>query len=342
MHTGRKADHMTRVLMIAMASLCCAIATHAATPPAPEGWVVYPTPKRDACEWSRANMSKREWRVRVEEGRLRIESTSVPLPARTDTPNFEIPLPIQEQREPPCTACIAQVDDGWLVGFNVGEWGGRLWWTDRNGRNAYPVEYAGRCTDIADTGPLQWHEKPGDKGGHVTNIVSLDRRNDKVFAFEGLAHLGPSAGSLMRVQRDDRGWQACMVRNIGGAPEAVVADGDDAWLATIAGGLGPERDGALVRVDVGGRLQILAQPAFAALGAGLYANSMVKLSDGTIYVGMRHFVARLLPHLGGYREELLIPNDRPLFDFEPSIDDPDYPYGGTVPNCPQRSRQTRR
>src|SRR5262245_35377677 len=125
---------MMRLLGVVLA-LCIATASQAAAPPPPNGWVVFPTPKRDACAWSRANLSKREWRVRVENGDLRIEPASVPLPQRSGIPKFDIPLPLEEQREPPCDDCIVEVDDGWLVGFNAGEWGGRLWWTDRNGRN---------------------------------------------------------------------------------------------------------------------------------------------------------------------------------------------------------------
>lgn len=325
-----------RVALIVFASFVSSLAATAA-PPLPDGWAVYPTPTQGACEWSRANLSKHAWRVRLEGERVRIEPTSTPLPVRSDTPKFDIPLELRERLEGPCDDCIVRVSDGWLVGFNVGEWGGRLWWTDANGRGAYPVEYAGRCTDIADTGPLLSSETPGGKGGNLFNIVSLYPRAHRVFAFAGLAHLGPSDGDINRIERRDGRWQACMVRNLEGAPEATVADDQDSWFALVAGGIVPERHGALIRVRTDGTLKQLAQPSFVALGTGLYANSMVKLADGTLYVGMRHFVARLIPTADGtYRDELLLPSNRPPFDFEPSIDDPNYPYGGTPPNCPRR------
>jgi hypothetical protein len=59
---------------------------------------------------------------------------------------------------------------------------------------------------------------------------------------------------------------------------------------------------------------------------------MVMLSDATIYVGLRHFVARLvLKPDGSYRDELLLLSDRPPFDFEPIIDAP----GDRGPSFPQ-------
>lgn len=227
-----------------------------------------------------------------------------------------------------------RVEDGWLVGDNFGEWGGRLWWTDVAGGNARPVTGGGRCIDIADTGPPFFGERPGEPFG-VSNTVSLKRAMGRVFAFSGTSHMGVSAGELSRIERRGDRWRSCMVRNLEGAPQAVVADTANSWLALVAGGLFPaERAGALVRVRTDGALLKLAQPAFLGAGSGLFANSMVKLPDATLYVGMRHFVGRLVPMAdGSYRDELLLPNDRPPFDFEPMIDalddrGPSFPWCG--------------
>lgn len=82
------------------------------------------------------------------------------------------------------------------------------------------------------------------------------------------------------------------------------------------------------------RCSNLRSRAFLGAGSGLFANSMVKLPDATLYVGMRHFVGRLVPMAdGSYRDELLLPNDRPPFDFEPMIDalddrGPSFPWCG--------------
>jgi hypothetical protein len=40
----------------------------------------------------------------------------------------------------------------------------------------------------------------------------------------------------------------------------------------------------------------------------LYPNSIVSTADGTIYAGMRFFVARLVPHSGKYAEGWLVPS----------------------------------
>ena len=326
-------------LCLVIACLLAIGSATAADPPLPDGWTVYPTPARNACDWSRANMSKREWRVRLENGELVLEPTSVPMPPRQSTPKFDIRfVPPEYPRGPPCDDCILRVDDGWLVGYNFGEWGGRLWWTNPQGRNAHPVSYGGYCAGAPplnqDDVPPMLRRKLGKPGSDVSNIVSLRRANGGVFVFSGLAHLGPSVGDLMRAERRNAKWQACYVADLTGAPETIESDAPDTWLVLVAGGIFPrERPGALIRIDSRGARTDLAAPSF--MGGGLSPNSMVKLRDGTLYVGMRHFVARLIPNgQGGYRDELLIPAGHPAFDFEPEIDAPS-DHGPSFPNCPR-------
>jgi hypothetical protein len=282
-------------------------------------------------------MSKREWRVRLDKSALVIEPTSVPLPPRQATPKFDIPfIPPEFPRGPPCDDCILRVDDGWFVGYNFGEWGGRLWWTDPQGRNTYPVTYAGYCPEASGKRQKAF----ATPGGDVSNIVAVERAAGGVFVFEGLAHLGPSVGELLRASRQKGRWEACYLTDLEGAPQAILADAPDAWFVLAAGGFAypssekppPWREGTLLRVTAKGTRTLLGTPAFMSAD-GVYPNSMVKLDDGTLYVGMRHFVARFLPNgQHGYREELLIPNDRPAFDFEPSIDAPSA-HGPSFPNC---------
>jgi hypothetical protein len=103
----------------------------------------------------------------------------------------------------------------------------------------------------------------------------------------------------------------------------------------IWGGPKEAAKAALIGVRVDGALQVLAHPMF--MEAGLYPNSMVKVADGTLYVGLRHFVARLIPDASGYREEVLLPAGRPPFDFNPDIDTP-RERGPSYPDCPAKDR----
>ncbi|MCE9521054.1 MAG: hypothetical protein K8S25_01320, partial [Alphaproteobacteria bacterium] len=266
-------------------------------------------PKSDACEWKRAYYSKREWLVRSDGERLVIEPIVDGVRSKTrktPVPVFDI-RPTEDPRGPPCDDCILRVDDGWLVGFNFGEWVGRLWWTDPEGHNAYHVADPGKNCDGTPTQPsTRLYEHT------ITNIVSLQRTGERALAFSGLNHLGWSFGEISRVERRDGKWQTCRLRDLGSVPYAVIADGPQ-WLVLAESGL--------ARFDAGGTIQHLGR--FAFLEPGLYPNSMVKMPDGTIFVGIRHFVARLLPEHGKYRDQLLLPADKPQFEYDEWLDGKD-------------------
>lgn len=327
--------HSTVARLVLLTLLSVGLA-RADEPPLPEGWAIYPTPAPNACEWTRANLSKREWRVRVDNERLVIEPFT-PKPRPADLPNFDIsaqePEIYRVRREGPCEDCVQRVDDGWIVGFNFGEWGGRLWWTDPDGNNSYPIAYAGRCKDIADAGPRGEEPSPQSEI-NIYNVFGVTYAGSETYVFTGYGHMGMNAGELLRMEKQDK-WQACLVRDVEDPPQAMFADSPGSWLILTNGGLRPhEHGGALIRVGTDGSLQKLAQPAFLAMGA-LSPNSLVRLRDGTLYAGMRHFVGRLIPEGTGYREELLVPTGQPPFDFDPYIDAPGPNSRGVFRNCPR-------
>ncbi|MCE9521071.1 MAG: hypothetical protein K8S25_01405, partial [Alphaproteobacteria bacterium] len=170
-------------------------------PPPPAGWVVYPTPKSDACEWKRAYYSKREWLVRSDGERLVIE----PIVDGVRSKTRKTPVP-------------------GLVGFNFGEYGGRLWWTDSKGHNAYHIADPGKNCDGRPTPPgTRFYENT------ITNIVSLQRTGERALAISGHNHLGWSLGEISREERRDGKWQTCRLRDLGSVPYAVIADGPQ-WL----------------------------------------------------------------------------------------------------------------
>ena len=329
---------LTASAVAAFAALTLATAA-AAAPPPPDGWMVYPTPKPDACEWRRANYSDRQWRVRLDNGRLVIEPASTPRPKTVATPAFDIPpVPEVPAGHVPCDDCVLRVADGWLVGFNRGEWGGGLWWTNPQGRNAKPINRGERCAGIRDAGPPLSTREDLFRTRQLSNIVSVRRGYTHAFAFAGIVYYGDT-GSLSRIERRDGTWQACVVRNLEATPETLVEDAPENWLVLVAARTEPpERPGALIRVDSAGQVQRLAEPAFSARSI-LFPNSMVKLPDGTLYVGMTHFVARLIPNArGGYTEQLLLPKNRPPFDYDDLIDDPH--YNATCPRLPKPAGST--
>lgn len=291
-----------------------------AEPPPPEGWMVYPTPGRGACEWLRANYSRQEWSVSRVNDRLVITPDVGDRRSTSKTPGvpkFEIPDASSgggglDSLSRPCRDCILRVDDGWLVGFDHGEWMGSLWWTDVTGRNSYQVADTGKNCDGKTTPPnTRFYEFD------ITNIVSLQKTGNRVLAFSGLQHGGLAFGEISSVAKRGGTWQTCRLKDLGGAPYVVLPEGA-AWLVLSQVGL--------LRAHADGSVQSLGR--FAFLEEPLFPNSMVQTADGTLYVGMRHFVARLLNEGGVYREQLLLPANQPPFVREPFIDGP----GGRLPD----------
>lgn len=280
-----------------------AAAADVAPAPPPE-WRIYPTPPDKSDDWRRANYSQREWRVTIENGAVVIRTAAdAPKPVYTDRPLFNIPD--AAQRMWGCPECAVKVSDGWLSGYNKGEFGGKLWWTDFAGNRPYQVMGRRDC---------RGDKSDAERFPYIGNIVALRKRSDTALVFAGLAHLMMDEGVVGVARQVEGKWQTCVLTDLKSAPDAVADDGDDLWLVltTIR----------LVRFHGNGLLDELG--SFPFLDKGLYPNSMVKLPDGTLYVGMRHFVARLIPGARDrYRSELLVPSAMPLFDpdgplFRPS------------------------
>src|SRR5690349_10208230 len=80
------------------------------------------------------------------------------------------------------------VDDGLLTGDDAGEFGGAVWWQDRDGRRD-TLRIAGRDT----------------AGFYADNLHALLRAGGEVYALVGLAHLGMNSGELVRLRREPDG-----------------------------------------------------------------------------------------------------------------------------------------
>ena len=91
-----------------------------------------------------------------------------------------------------------------------------------------------------------------------------------------------------------------------GAPEAFTRISPDEVLVVTTHGIS--------RIASSGAHQTLTHSKFAFL----YPNSIVATPEGTIYVGMRLFVVRLVPTSkpGEYAEQWLVPEDCEQFHRE--------------------------
>lgn len=161
---------------------------------------------------------------------------------------------------------FAKVDDGWLVGFNEGEFGAALYWFSGDGKNNYKIS-----------------------DHHVVDFFMLP---DGIHAIEGLAHMGVSFGSIIRVERVEAGgrWKAVFLTNLPllypdyyDAPYCVSVRKDDTALLTLGNSL----------VSFYADRKILALLSDAPW-SGLHPNSSVLAQDETkLYIGMRQFVVEV-------------------------------------------------
>lgn len=145
---------------------------------------------------------------------------------------------------------VMPVSDGYLVGFNKGEWGGHLYWFSKDGRQHYK---------ISDHQVMQFLQK-----------------GNEVYAIEGLAHMSTSEGSLIRLTQNKGKWAAEVYAQLPYAPLAAVLYQNQNFLIITSNSLVQVNPQAKVRTLVVNTLLRYMPPA----------NSLVLKGDDA-YVGMR-------------------------------------------------------
>ncbi len=85
--------------------------------------------------------------------------------------------------------------------------------------------------------------------------------------------------------------------DLDGAPVASMRESEGSILVATPHGVS--------RVSAAGMVEVLSAEPFSRL----YPNSVAITADGTVYVGMRMFVVRLLHTPKGYMQEWLVPDD---------------------------------
>lgn len=211
-----------------------------------------------------ANYSKTEWVVLYSGGRLRAS-------ARTDTTSVD-PLPFSYERDPDRSGDrhVVQVSDGWLAGFDGGEFGGGLWWFGNAAKR--PIRLRPPANAPVNSGdPFS-----------AENVRGFARLADSLLVFMGLDHLTGRSGRVFAVRQAGGAWVLEPFVVLDASPAAWVIDGERVLVLTESGlweALPGNRTKKLHDLDVG--LQ--------------YPNSMAHGPDGTLYVGMRRYVLRLQP-----------------------------------------------
>lgn len=240
-------------------------------------WVVTKPPKKNDARWFAANRdAEHHWLVY-----LRAGLPSARPAGRKEPAPPTLPFAIEGRTAAEGLAgrrLAIKVDDGWLVAFNAGEWGGWLWWFSPDGSRRDKI--ASDC----------W----------INSFLPTDA---ELLAVEGISHGSTTRGGLVRLSRKADGrWHS----------ESFVAFNEEARCAA------KDADGTLIvatwerllRVHPATRkVDVIVGDAF---WDGLLPASMVIAPGGTIYLGMRHGVARVEKQGGAYRVDWLLPS--PDFD----------------------------
>lgn len=250
---------LTRCPVAVLCWIAIAFSTHAAElayPTEVARWqeVTVPNPSDQAAfaVWLySANYSPYEWRVLADRDGVHAQLATPSHGAVREAPAF-IPA-VGNFRG---ASEMAHVDDGWIVGFNRGEFGAALYWFSPDGKRNYK---------ISD------HQ-----------IVSFFSLPDGLYAIEGLAHLGVSEGSIVRIDRARPGssWRASTVAKLPSAPFTVSVRSNHDLLVTLSD--------SLVLVEDGHKVRTLLHDA--SLGEFYPKSSVLSKNEEKLYIGMRQFV----------------------------------------------------
>ncbi len=254
--SARKTLITVRITRIALClvSTILSQAVYAQTLKMPGGWIETSDPGalKDYSKLMEANRSRHEWRVVVSSAQMQIMDVG----GRTRDNDVVFPPHFHRTDEMPGRAITAKAGDQWLVGFNAGEFGGGLWWTNQDGRR---VERLAR-----------------------ENVQAFVTRGEEVLVFTGLAHMGYDKGTAYSFRPTPGGGELVRIADLDSAPAAAWLQDNGSVLIAVSNGVVSLRpDGRVVRLykqDVMGML---------------YPNSVVGQEDNAIFVGMRFYVLRL-------------------------------------------------
>jgi hypothetical protein len=237
----------------------------------PDGWLAFRTPTEPELQCG--NYSQREWKVTLDAQRLNIR-----LDTRRDHQDL-LPSAIKSKRVAVRAGeerHVIRVSDGWLIGINLGEFGGGLWWFDSGGKRSKKLSN--------------------------DNVVGFASTSNGVLVLAGLAHLSLDEGKVLRVTEGANGNRKVEpLVDLGSAPDTFAMESTGAMLVLTRAGL--------VRVNTTGKTEQLMKTNYQLL----YPNSMTLSGSGVISIGMRHFVTRLTPTGSTYQEEWFVPVDCPTF-----------------------------
>jgi hypothetical protein len=182
----------------------------------------------------------------------------------------DLPPQVKLSKEMIGTRSLLRTSDGWLIGFDAGEFGGGLWWFSRDGHDAKKL--------LSE------------------NVHAIYETPDGIFVLAGLAHLSLDSGEINRIVDTPENISVKYLVSLGGSPEAsTVGPSGQIVVATTH---------SVLLVDGVGKVRDLYKSGERLI----YPTSAVVDGEGNIFVAMRFFVLRLSPRNGTYESQWLMPN----------------------------------
>jgi hypothetical protein len=250
--------------------------------PVPRGWVVLPAPP---SFYARNAAPDVDWSVRVEGSNVKALPWSPPAPTGETLP-FEPPYEFGASG----TRRVKRVTDGFIVGYNNGEFGGGLWWYSATGERSEQL--------IGE------------------NVAGMSDSPIGTLVFTGLDHLGLSQGALYLI-REQEGHRVQKLAKLGTQPLGIMALSRSLIFATTRFGVFKIVPFGRIVVLMHGELSDLVlsgvhikPPRMCTPEMDFTPLSPVSIAvtlDGVVFIGFKWFVARLTPEPKRYRVDWLAP-----------------------------------
>ncbi|HVY28340.1 MAG TPA: hypothetical protein VHB79_17415 [Polyangiaceae bacterium] len=162
---------------------------------------------------------------------------------------------------------VFEADDGWIVMFDHGEFGGGIEWFARAGGQPRSVF----------VGP---HDQDEFVPQNVNRALAAD---GVIYVLQGISHMGTSEGQLAKIWREHDHFTSHVIARYASEPVDWIRHNDGTWLIATWTAIWETHEGA--------RSNLVAHlPDIIS-----YPTSLVNAADGTLFVGTRGGVVRLSP-----------------------------------------------
>ena len=229
-------------------------------------WKTYPVPKNKDTLY-KYNSDPNDWYVFLDSNKIFVEK------ARDHYAKQKMPFVItpeigEEKILKARRYSVIEVDDGYLIAFFRGEFGGLLYWISKDKKTKYKVA-----------------------NSLIAQFIML---SGKLYAIEGLSHGLSYSGSIVALEKENNKWVVNEYLKLPSAPTAVQVDSKNNFIVVTSA--------SLLSIDQNKVITSLIPKGIWDIY--LYPSSMVIQND-VIFIGMRKGIFKY--NLLTKEEEWLLP-----------------------------------